>query len=68
MGFEVSSCSSYHVSNQLVLAHSFRGLVHYCHGRKHGRVKAGMVLEKELIVLHLDLKAAEGDCVTLGIA
>jgi hypothetical protein len=31
-------------------------------------VKAGMVLEKELIVLHLDLKAAEGDCVTLGIA
>ena len=40
----------------MVLAYSFRGLVHYCHGQKYGRVKAGMVLEKELIVLHLDLK------------
>jgi hypothetical protein len=28
---------------------------------------AGMVLEKELRVLYLDLKAA-GDCVTVGIA
>ena len=39
----------------------FRGLVHYHHGRKHGSMQADMVLEKELRVLHLDPKAAEGD-------
>ena len=32
----------------LGLAYSFRGLVHYYHGRKHGNVQADMVLEKEL--------------------
>jgi hypothetical protein len=36
----------------------FRGSVHYHQGRKHGSIQAGMVLEKELRVLHLDLKAA----------
>ena len=36
----------------LVLAYRFRGLVHYHHGRKHGSVQAGMVLE-DLRVLHL---------------
>ena len=41
----------------LGLAYSFRGSVHYHHGRKHGNVQADMVLE-ELRVLHLDLKAA----------
>jgi len=41
------------------LAYSFRGSVHY-HGGKHGGVQADMVLEKELRVLHLDLKATEG--------
>jgi hypothetical protein len=30
-------------------------------------MQAGMVLETEQRVLHLDLKAAEGNCVTLGI-
>jgi hypothetical protein len=30
---------------------------------KHDRVQAGMVLEKELGILHLDLQAAKGDCV-----
>ena len=40
------------------LAYSFRGLVHYHHGGKHGSIEADMVLEKELRVLHLDLKAA----------
>jgi hypothetical protein len=40
----------------LGLAYSFRGSVHY--GRKHGSLKADMVLERELIVLHLDLQAA----------
>jgi hypothetical protein len=44
------------------LAYSFRGSVHYHHGKKHGRVKADMGLEKELRVLHLDLQAAEEDC------
>ena len=33
------------------------------HGREHGSVQAHMVPEKELRVLHLDLQAAEGDCV-----
>jgi hypothetical protein len=32
----------------LGLAYSFRGLVHYPHGRKHGSEQAHMVLEKEL--------------------
>ena len=41
------------------LALSFRGLVHYHNGRKHGRVQADMVLEKELRDLHLDGQAAE---------
>lgn len=40
------------------LAYNFRGSVHYQHGRKHGSVLAGMVLEKELRVLHLDQKSA----------
>jgi hypothetical protein len=34
-----------------------RGSVHYHHGRKHGHVQTDMVLEIELRVLHLDLKA-----------
>jgi len=32
----------------------FRDLVHYGHGRKHGRMQADMVLKKELRILHLD--------------
>jgi hypothetical protein len=35
-----------------------RGLVHYHHGKKHGRMQADMVLKKELRVLHLDPQAA----------
>jgi hypothetical protein len=31
----------------LRVAYSFRGLVHYHHGRKHVSVQADMVLEKE---------------------
>jgi hypothetical protein len=41
----------------LRLSYSFRGLVHYHHGRKHDRVHPDLVL-KEPRVLHLDLKAA----------
>jgi hypothetical protein len=37
----------------VTLACSFRGLFHY----QHGSIQADMVLEKELKVLHLDLKA-----------
>jgi hypothetical protein len=44
------------------LPYSFRGLVHYHHGEKHGSMGADMVLERELRFLHLDLQAA-GDCV-----
>ena len=52
----------------LGLAYSFRGLVHYHHGRKHGSVQADMVLEKELRVLHLDLQAAGTKSEPLGLA
>jgi hypothetical protein len=34
----------------------------FSHGEKHGSVQAGMVLEKKLRVLYLDLQGAEGDC------
>ena len=33
------------------LAYRFRGLVHYHQGTKHGRVPAGMALEREMKVL-----------------
>jgi hypothetical protein len=51
------------------LAYSFRGSVHYHHGGKHGSIQTGMVQE-ELRVLHLHLKAPERDrmCSMLGIA
>jgi hypothetical protein len=39
------------------LANSFRGLAHYHHGRKYDKIQAYMILEKELRVLYLDLKA-----------
>jgi hypothetical protein len=42
----------------LELVYNFKGSVHYLHGRKHGSIQADMVLEKELRVLHTDLKAA----------
>jgi hypothetical protein len=42
---------------QLRLAYRLRGSVHYHHGRKHGSIQAGMVLEKKLRVFHLDMKA-----------
>ena len=47
----------------LGLAYSFRGLVHYHHGGKRGRIQADMVLENKLRVLHLDPQAARKDCV-----
>jgi hypothetical protein len=40
------------------MAYSFRGSVHYHHGRKHGRLQADLDLEKEVRVLRLDPKAA----------
>jgi hypothetical protein len=45
----------------LGLAYSFRGLIHYHLSRKHGGIQADIVLEKELRVLHLDLKATRRD-------
>jgi hypothetical protein len=46
----------------LGLVYSFRDLILYHHGGKHGGMYADMVLEKELRVLFLDPQAA-GDCV-----
>jgi hypothetical protein len=40
----------------LGLACPFRGSVQYHRGEKHGSAQADMVLEKELIVLYLDLR------------
>jgi hypothetical protein len=42
----------------LSLIHSFRGSIHYHHGRKHESVQVDMVLE-ELRVLHFNPHAAE---------
>ena len=41
------------------MAYSFRDLVHYPHGGKHGSIQADMVLEKELRVLNLDPQAGK---------
>ena len=51
-------------------AFSFRVLVYYHNGKEHGGMQAGMVLEKEPRVLHLDWQAAgrERERVTLGLA
>jgi hypothetical protein len=51
---------------KLGLAYSFRGLVCYCHGKKHGSAQADTVLEKEPRVLYLDQQATGR--VTLGLA
>ena len=37
---------------ELGLAYRFRGSAHYHQGRKHGSVQTGMMLEKELRILH----------------
>ena len=42
---------------ELRLAYSVRGSVYYYHGWKHGSMKADMMVEKDLRVLHLDSKA-----------
>ena len=51
---------------KLGLAYSFRGLVYYHHGKKHGSAQADTVLEKEPRVLYLDQQATGR--VTLGLA
>ena len=38
----------------LGLAYSFRNLVHYHHGRKHGGMQADIMLETKLRVLYPD--------------
>jgi hypothetical protein len=46
----------------LGLAYSFRDSGHYYSGRKHhNKILADLVLEQELRVLHLDLKATRRD-------
>ena len=41
----------------------FRGLLHYCHGGKHGGLQGDLVPE-ELRVLYLDLQTAEQNCMS----
>jgi len=43
----------------LQLAYSFRGSVHFHHGRNHGSVQADLVLEEPKV---LDAQTAERDC------
>jgi hypothetical protein len=40
------------------MPYSFKGATNYHHDKKHGSVPAVLMLEKELRVLHLDLKAS----------
>ena len=40
----------------------------YCHDKEYGGMRADMVLEKDLRVLHLDLQAAGRDSESLGLA
>jgi hypothetical protein len=48
---------SYQGNISLGLVYTFRGSVHYHHGRKYGSTQAGMVLEElSLSVLHLHKK------------
>jgi hypothetical protein len=49
------------------MAYNFRGLVHYHYGRKHGSMKADMVLEKELKCLNLEMQAAR-ECMLLNLS
>ena len=51
-----NSCKEQHF---IGVADSFRGSVHDHHGRKHDWFQEDMVLEKELRVLHLDLKGIQ---------
>jgi len=41
--------------------YSFRDLISYYHGRKHGSVQADMMPEKELRILYLHTQAGKGD-------
>jgi hypothetical protein len=50
----------------LGLAYRFIGSVHYHHGRKHDSLQVDMVLEKELRVLCLVLKADRRRMASLG--
>jgi hypothetical protein len=42
-----------------VMVYSFKGLLHSCHGGKHGSKQADMELEKKLSILHPDPQACE---------
>jgi hypothetical protein len=45
-------------SISLGLAYSFRDLVYYHHGRKHGNEQSDMMLDNDIRVLHFDLQSA----------
>lgn len=50
----------------LGLAYSLRGLVHYCHGRKHGSLQAETVLYKARVLSWSEVSSR--DSATLGVA
>ena len=51
-------------NSELGPAYSFRALVHYCYGGKHGSVQTDL---EELRVLHLRPQATEGNCVAHSV-
>jgi hypothetical protein len=59
--------SNSYKEKHLGMDYGFRGLVHYHHVRKHGELKADMILEKKLRVLHLDPGSRRRLCGTLGV-
>ena len=54
--------NSYKRKHLIRAAYSFRGLIYYHPGKKHGGMQVDLVLEKEQRVLHLDLKVARRLC------
>ena len=54
----MTPCFSYKEEHLIVAGLQFQRFSPLYHDEKHGSMQAGMVLEKELRVLHLDLQAA----------
>jgi hypothetical protein len=46
----------------LELAYRFRDSVHYKHGRKHGSIQAGMVLEECEVYIVFQRQTGEDNC------
>ena len=62
--------NSYKEKHFIEVAYIFRGLVHCCHGGKHGGMQTDIVLEKQLRVekeLHLDPTGTRKWSAILGV-